>query len=53
MPALAQEKFYTIDDIYALPDGNRAELIDGQIYDMAPPTRKHQQIAGELFAIFY
>lgn len=50
MPALAQEKLYTIDDIYALPDGKRAELIDGQIYFMAPPTRKHQRIAGELFA---
>ena len=49
MPALAQEKSYTIDDIYALPDGKRAELIDGQIYYMAPPTRKHQDIAGELF----
>ena len=23
---------YTIDDIYALPDGERAEIIDGQIY---------------------
>ena len=22
---------YTIDDIYALPDGQRAELIDGQM----------------------
>ena len=31
--ALAQEKIYTIDDIYALPDGQRAELIDGQIHD--------------------
>ncbi len=30
--ALAQEKAYTIDDIYALPEGKRAELIDGQIY---------------------
>lgn len=49
MPALAQKKDYTIDDIYALPDGERAELIDGQIYMMAPPTRKHQDIAGELF----
>ena len=49
MPAFAQESFYTIDDIYALPDGERAELIDGQIYYMAPPTRKHQDIAGELF----
>ena len=50
-PAFAQEKLYTIDDIYALPDGERAELIDGQIYYMAPPTRKHQRIVGEIFAI--
>lgn len=49
--ALAQEKFYTINDIYVLPDGERAELIDGQIYYMAPPNRKHQFIAGELFTI--
>ena len=35
---------YTVDDIYALPNGQRAELIDGQLYMMAPPTRKHQQI---------
>lgn len=40
--ALAQEKFYTIDDIYALPDGTRAELIDGEMYMMAPPGRRHQ-----------
>lgn len=33
--ALVQQKTYTIDDIYALPDGQRAELIDGQIYMMA------------------
>ncbi len=50
MPALAQKKLYTIDDIYALPDGERAELIDGQIYMMAPPSRKHQTIARELFS---
>ena len=47
--ALAPKKTYTIDDIYALPNGKRAELVDGQIYDMAPPSRKHQMIAGELF----
>ncbi len=35
---------YTIEDIYALPDGVRAELIDGQIYYMAAPTRTHQRI---------
>ena len=32
MDALRKEEFYTTDDIYALPDGERAELIDGQIY---------------------
>ncbi|MCI9219096.1 MAG: Uma2 family endonuclease, partial [Lachnospiraceae bacterium] len=37
MDALRKEEFYTTDDIYALPDGERAELIDGQIYYMAPP----------------
>ena len=49
--ALAQEKSCTIDDIYSLPDGKRAELIDSQIYYMAPPSRKHQDITGELFGI--
>ena len=44
MPLPLQNKEYTIDDIYALPDGQRAELIDGQMYMMAPPTRRHQQI---------
>ena len=41
---LPKESLYTIEDIYALPEGTRAELIDGQIYYMAPPSRKHQQI---------
>ncbi len=45
MPFL-KEQIYTIEDIYALPDGERAELIDGQIYYMAPPGRKHQRITG-------
>ena len=35
---------YTIEDIYALPDGERAELIDGKIYYMATPTRTHQRM---------
>lgn len=39
--ALAKEKNCTIDDIYALPDGQRAELIDGHIYMMAPPNTMH------------
>jgi len=46
-----EEKVYTIDDIYALPDGERAELIDGQIYYMAPPSRTHQRISLSLSRI--
>ena len=42
--SLQREKNYTIDDIYKLPDGERAEIIDGQIYFMAPPSRMHQKI---------
>lgn len=44
MEALRKEEIYTIDDIYALPDGERAELIDGKIYYMAAPSRTHQRI---------
>lgn len=51
--ASAQEKLYTIEDIYALPAGKRAELIDGQIYDMAPPNRRHQEILSFLHAAIY
>ena len=39
------EEPFTIDDIFALPDGQRAELIEGQIYDMATPDRIHQEIS--------
>ena len=46
--ALAQEKLYTIDDIYALPDGERAELIDGELYMMTPPGTTHQRIVSFL-----
>lgn len=51
MPLPKQNNQYTIDDIYALPDGQRAELIDGQMFMMAPPTRKHQRITLELSTI--
>ena len=47
--ALAQERIYTIEDIYSLPDGQRAELVDGQIYMMAPPSTRHQEISGSLY----
>lgn len=45
MDVLATElKYHTVEDIYALPDGQRSELVDGQIYSMAPPSTKHQRL---------
>lgn len=46
--SLPKERTYTIDDIYALPEGQRAELFDGQMYMMAPPNRIHQRLIMEL-----
>ena len=51
--ALSQERTYTIDDIYALPEGQRAELIDGQMYMMVPPRTIHQRISSALHAAIY
>lgn len=47
MPLL-KERIYTLEDIYNLPDGQRAELIGGRLYDMAPPSRIHQRLVTEL-----
>lgn len=44
MDALREEKIYTVDDIEALSDGERAELIDGKIYYMSMPGTTHQRI---------
>ena len=41
---LPKQKVGTIEDIYALADGERAELIDGKLFYIAPPTRTHQRI---------
>lgn len=47
MPLPNQDN-YTIEDIYALADDCRAELIHGQIYYMAPPSTRHQRILNYL-----
>lgn len=44
MDALSKEDAYTTDDIFALPERERAELIDGRIYYMAPPSTVHQRL---------
>lgn len=48
MDALKKEEVYTIEDIYALPEGERAELIDGQIFYLATPSTRHQRIVSKL-----
>ena len=42
--ALAKKKIHTTEDIYQLPEGDRAELIDGDLYMMSPPNTTHQRI---------
>ena len=51
MMPLPKEETYTTKDIYALPAGERAELIDGKIYDMAPPSRIHQKLVQQFSRI--
>ena len=51
--SLPQKQDYTLDDIYALPDGQRDELIEGEMYMMAPPKTIHQRISGALHAAIY
>ena len=41
---LPKETRYTSADYWNLPEGRRAELIDGQLYDMAPPSFTHQKL---------
>lgn len=47
----AQLNTYTEDDYYNLPENVRAELIDGQIYYQAAPSRIHQTILSELHTV--
>lgn len=47
---LRKEEVYTTEFIEALPDGERAELINGDIYFMAPPRVRHQRMVSILHA---
>ena len=44
------KKIYTVADIEALPEGKRAELIDGEMFEMACPTFTHQSMLSWLNA---
>jgi len=51
--AFAQPTSYTEEDYYNLPENVRAELIGGQFYYMAAPSRMHQEILSALHAAIY
>lgn len=42
MPFIGKKQ-YTVEDIMNLPDGQRAELFDGEMVMMATPTTTHQE----------
>ncbi|MDR3337205.1 MAG: Uma2 family endonuclease [Treponema sp.] len=49
MLSLAEKKsYYTYVDVLEWDEDVRAEIIDGELYMMAPPTRFHQDIIWEL-----
>ncbi|EET60768.1 hypothetical protein BRYFOR_07230 [Marvinbryantia formatexigens DSM 14469] len=48
---LSEEKYYTSEDYWNLPEGQRAELIDGKLYNMALPDRMHQELVFQLSRI--
>lgn len=43
-----EKEHYTIDDIYALPESERAELINGRIHGIERPSTTHQIMLGDL-----
>lgn len=43
--SLPKKTSYTINDIYRLPEGERVELIGGNIHMMVPSIRIHQKIS--------
>lgn len=48
--ALRKEKHYTYADYLQWPDDTRYELIDGEVFRLAPtPLIEHQEVAGEVY----
>jgi Uma2 family endonuclease len=49
MPLPAPKDHYTFADCLTWGENERIEIINGEAVMMAPPTRIHQEISGELF----
>lgn len=53
MPALKKEsETVTLEQYEALPENLRIEVFDGIAYDLASPSRIHQELLAELLVIF-
>ncbi len=49
-PPEAVDRALTVDDWFTAPDdGFQYELFEGVLLRMAPPSRKHQDVVGEIF----
>ena len=47
--AMYDDRIYTINDIYSLPEGVIAELIGGKLYFKGTPKSIHQRVSGEVY----
>jgi len=52
MPATTDQRYWTPDDVWALPDdGNRYECIDGALLVTPSPGTPHQRVLGRLYLL--
>lgn len=49
---LPRNEFYTAEDYWNLPEDQRAELINGKLYAMAPPSYIHQKLVSAFTVAF-
>jgi len=52
MPDTARR--YTVEEVLGFPsDGNRYELVDGELLVTPAPTRRHQRVVGRLYGLLF
>ena len=51
MPSMAGSRFTTAEELFALADDGRFELLHGQLHPMTPPGARHGDIAAQLASL--